>query len=335
MTASPSNIHISLESIREAKARIAPYIRHTPMMRPPLVHRDVSQRLHFKLENLQVSGSFKARGVFNTLLQLSGEQRARGAVTASGGNHGVALAYAASRLGLPATVFLPSRASEDRVARIARFGAKVIKHGDAWDDANAKALEHAEAEGLAYVPAFDGVATVEGQGTLGLEMLEDLPDMDCLFIAIGGGGLIAGVAAAIRQRNPNVAIIGVEPVGAPSMQKSFAAGQRTGVAQVRTIADTLAPRSVSDLTFQVAHQYVDKIHLIDDRQMVQAMRWLWAECNQLVEPAGAAVVAALLDGGVDVSAYAHPVALICGGNAAAESVFASYQQAADMMAGIS
>jgi threonine dehydratase len=131
-----------------------------------------------------------------------------------------------------------------------------------------------------------------------------------------------------------VTIIGVEPVGAPSMSKSLAAGCRTGVQQVRTIADTLAPRSVSDLTFGVTRQYVDTVHLIDDRQMVQAMRWLWAECNQIVEPAGAAVVAALLDGGVPISKYECPVALICGGNAAADCVFASYQQAADMLMGI-
>jgi threonine dehydratase len=325
---------IPLEAFVAARERIAPYIRHTPMLPMPLVHRDVHPRIHFKLENMQVSGSFKARGVFNTLLQLDPSQRQRGVITASGGNHGLALAYAANRLDVPAIVYLPERASEDRVMRIARYGAKVIKHGEAWDDANARALEHAAAEGLAYVPAFDGVSVVEGQGTVGLEMLEDLPDMDCLLVAVGGGGLIAGVSAAIRQKKPGVTIIGVEPVGAPSMSKSLAAGCRTGVQQVRTIADTLAPRSVSDLTFGVTRQYVDTVHLIDDRQMVQAMRWLWAECNQIVEPAGAAVVAALLDGGVPISKYECPVALICGGNAAADCVFASYQQAADMLMGI-
>jgi threonine dehydratase len=331
---SSNGFHIPLEKIEEARERIAPYTRRTPMLPPPLVHRDIPQRLHLKLENLQVSGSFKARGVFNTLLQLDPEQRSRGAVTASGGNHGLALAYAASRLGMPATVYLPARASEDRVARIARYGARVIKHGDAWDDANAKALEHAANENLAYVPAFDGASVVEGQGTLGLEMIDDLPEIDCVLIAVGGGGLIAGVSAAIRQKKPDVTIIGVEPVGASSMHKSITAGHRVGMQQVRTIADTLSPKSVSDLTYGVTSQYCDRVHLIDDRQMVQAMRWLWAECNQLVEPAGAAVIAALLDGGLDIGKYTAPTAIICGGNAAAESVFTAYQQAADMLSGI-
>ena len=330
------NYDLPLEHVEAARARIAAYVRHTPLLPPPALRNAPSvsagpslpPQLHLKLENLQVSGSFKARGAFNNLLQLSEAQRARGVITASGGNHGLAIAYAAWRLGMPAIVYLPQRASADREARIAAWGAKVIRHGQAWDDANARAQEHAAADGLAYVHPFDANGTVMGQATLGLEMLDDLPELDCALIAIGGGGLIAGVAAAIKQRRPQARIIGVEPIGAPSMRHSLAAGVVTPLPEVRTIADTLAPRSVSARTLALTQRYVDEVVLVDDAQMVAAMRWLWMECNQLVEPAGAAVLAALLNGAVSVEQHAQPVALICGGNAAAESVFAAYESAA-------
>jgi threonine dehydratase len=225
---------------------------------------------------------------------------------------------------MPATVYLPERASADREARIAAWGARVVRFGVAWDDANARAQLHAVEDDLTYIHPFDAEGTLEGQGTLGLELLDDVADMDCVLIAIGGGGLIGGMAAAIKQRRPRVRIIGVEPVGAPSMRHSLAAGQVASLPEVRTIADTLAPRTVSARTLALAQRYVDDVVLVDDKQMVAAMRWLWSECNQLVEPAGAAVLAALFSRAVDISAYTRPVALICGGNAAAESVFAAY-----------
>jgi threonine dehydratase len=293
-------------------------------MPPPALRGDLPRRLRLKLENQQVTGSFKARGVFNNLLQLGPAQRERGVVAASGGNHGAALAYGAWRLGVPATIFLPERASEDRVARIAAWGARVVKHGSAWDDAHAEAVAHAAETGQAYIHPFDAEHTIEGQGTLGLELLDDVPGLDCVLIAIGGGGLIAGVAGAIKQVRPDVRIIGVEPVGAASMLRAVEAGAVVALPEIRTIADTLAPRAVCDRTLALTRRYVDQIALVDDRAMVAAMRWLWAECNQLVEPAGAAVIAALQCGAVNIGDHNHPVALICGGNAAAESVFAAY-----------
>jgi threonine dehydratase len=318
---------LPLDLIQAARERIAAFVRHTPLLPQPSLRGDLPAQLQLKLENLQVSGSFKARGVFNNLLQLSQQERERGVITASGGNHGLALAYGAWRLGLPATIYLPERASADREARIAAWGARVVRHGAAWDDANAQAQAHAASEGLVYIHPFDAEHTVEGQGTLGLELLDDAPDVDCVLIAIGGGGLIAGMAAAIKQRKPGVRIVGVEPVGAPSMRHSLEAGRLAPLPEVRTIADTLAPRAVSERTLALTQRYVDEIVLVDDAGMVAAMRWLWTECNQLVEPAGAAVLAALFGGAVAVERHARPVALICGGNAAAESVFTAYQQA--------
>jgi threonine dehydratase len=319
---------ISLETFQQARARIAPYTRHTPVMPLPALADDLPPNLRLKLENMQVVGSFKPRGVFNTLLQLTPDQKRRGVIAASGGNHGVALAYGANRLGIPATVYLPASASEDRVARVNVWGAKVIQHGVVWDEAHAKAVEHAEAENLVYVHPFDAGPTLAGQGTLGLELLGDVPDTGCVLIAIGGGGLIAGMACAIKRIKPEVQIIGVEPVGAASMKVSADAGKVVELSETRTIADTLAPRAVSDWTLALTQRYVDDIVLVNDAEMIDSMRWLWRECNQLVEPSGAAVIAALRTGRVDVSSYRHPVALICGGNAAADSVWQVYEDSA-------
>jgi threonine dehydratase len=318
------NTILALDEIRAARDRIAAYVRRTPLLPAPPLTAETPPGLALKLENLQVSGSFKARGAFNNMLQIPPAERARGVVCASGGNHGLAVAYAARRLGMPATVYLPQTASADRVARIVAFGATVIQHGTNPNDALDRAREHAEREGVPYVHPFDALGTVHGTGTLGLELLEDVPDMDCVLIAIGGGGLIGGMSAAIKQLRPDVRVIGVEPTGAATMHAALAAGRVVELEHVRTIADTLAPRYVSELTRSLAERYVDEIVLVDDAAMVVGMRWLWRECNQLVEPAGAAVVAAFHAGAVDLRPFRRPVALICGGNAAAESVFAAY-----------
>ena len=321
---------LTLDTVRAARERITPYVRHTPLAPEPALTADQPTNLRLKLENLQVAGSFKPRGVFNTLLQLDDDAKRRGVIAASGGNHGVALAYAAQRLGIPAIVYLPESASADRVARVQVWGAQVIQHGAAWDDAHAKAVEHAAQSGMTYVHPFDADPTLAGQGTLGLELLDDLPELDCVLIAIGGGGLIAGMAAAIKQVKPGVTVIGVEPVGAASMQHSLDAGHVEPLASLRTIADTLAPRGVSDRTLSLTQRYVDRVVLVEDAAMIAGMRWLWLNYNQLVEPAGAAVIAAVLSAmpQVDLTAYRHPVALICGGNAAADSVWRTYEESA-------
>jgi len=200
----------TLDKFAAARQRIAPYVRHTPMLPAPLLHRDGPHGLQLKLENMQIAGSFKVRGAFNTLLSLEPEQQQRGVVASSGGNHGLAVACAAQRLGIPATIYLPATATPDRVERIRQFGVDLVTHGTSWDEAHARALAHAEADGLAYVHPFDDPRTVIGQGTLALEMLADVPDLDCVLIAIGGGGLIAGMAAVLKQSRPQIRIIGVE-----------------------------------------------------------------------------------------------------------------------------
>ncbi len=320
------NDDLSLPTLMAARERIRPYVRHTPLLPAPLAQRDVPQQLALKLENLQVSGSFKARGAFNNLLQATPEQRERGVVTASGGNHGLAIGYAARALGLRATVYLPTTASADRVRRVAATGAQVELYGDNPNDTLRHAAEHGEREGMLFVHPFDAERTLHGTATLGLELLDDVPELDCVLIACGGGGLLGGMAAAIKQRKPDVRIICVEPVGCPSMKAAVEAGRVVELSTVKTIADTLSPRSVAERTRALAERYVDSFVLVDDAAMVDAMRWLWSEACQLVEPSGAAVIAAVRSGAVDVSDYARPVALICGGNAAAGEVFAHYER---------
>lgn len=311
----------------EALQRIAPYVRHTPLLPMPTLRGEFHPQLTLKLENLQVTGSFKVRGVFNTLLQMSPQARARGICSASGGNHGVALAYAAWRLGCPATVYLPERATADREARIAAWGATVVRHGAAWDDAHLAAVAFGAQHAIPYIHSFEALPTVIGQGTVGLEMLSDVPDADLFIVAIGGGGLISGVATAIKQRRPQATIIGVEPVGAPSMSHSIASQTLMPLTTIKTFADTLSPRMVSSTTLELTRAAVDHIVLVDDAQMLAAMRWLWQEANQLVEPAGAASIAAIQAGKIDLQRYHKPVALICGGNAGATPVFDAYSQA--------
>lgn len=311
----------------EALQRIAPYVRHTPLLPMPTLRGEFHPQLTLKLENLQVTGSFKVRGAFNTLLQMSPEDRARGICSASGGNHGVALAYAAWRLGCPATVYIPERATADREARIAAWGATVVRHGAAWDDAHVAAVAFSAQHAIPYIHSFEALPTVIGQGTVGLEMLSDVPDADLFIVAIGGGGLISGVATAIKQRRPQATIIGVEPVGAPSMSHSIAHQTLTPLSAIHSFADTLSPRMVSNTTLTLTRAAVDHIVLVDDAQMLAAMRWLWQEANQLVEPAGAASIAAIQAGKIDLQRYRKPVALICGGNAGAAPVFDTYAQA--------
>ncbi len=320
-----SDYDIPLVAFQQARARLAPYTRHTPIAPWPMLHNDAPPGLRLKLENLQVVGSFKPRGVCNHMRQLAPEKRKLGVVAASAGNHGLAVAYVARQLGIPAIIYLPQHASADRVARIQAWGAVVVQYGDVYEDAHQLAVEHANSVGLTYVHSFDSDATLAGHGTLALELLEDVPEMDCLLVAVGGGGLISGVACALKQINPHIKVIGVEPVGAPSMHDSVAAGHVITLPEVKTIADTLATRSVVERTLALTQRYVDNIALVTDAQIAAAARWLWAECNQLVEPSGAAALAAALYGAADMSPYQHPVALICGGNAPAEPVLQAYE----------
>jgi threonine dehydratase len=230
----------------------------------------------------------------NKLLSLPPDQIRRGVITASGGNHGLAVAYAAWQAQVPATIYLGHNTPPHKAEKLQQWGATVVMAGAVWDDANRAALAHAEAEQLPYLHPFADSQVIAGQGTLALEILEDLATVDVLLVAIGGGGLISGVALAAKALRPEITIIGVEATGAPTLHSSLAAGQVVTLPTVTTRANTLAPRRTEAINFELVRQYVDDIVLVTDDDMTAAARWLWFEMGVAAELSGAATVAALL-----------------------------------------
>lgn len=313
---------VSLDDIRSAAARIAPHVRRTPVIPwAPRFDSPDGVEILFKLEHLQVGGSFKARGALNRLLCAAPDELARGVVTASGGNHGIGVAWAARRLQAPATIFLPETAPASSERTLRSLGARIVRQGAAWDDAWALAQAEALRSGALAVHPFEDARVIAGQGTVALELLDDAPGLDAVVIAIGGGGLIAGVAAAGRALVPSLRIVGVEPVGAPSMKVSLEADRVVALPGVATIAGTLAPRAVGPLTLAFARALVGEIVLVSDDEMRAAMRLLWRELRQLVEPAGAASMAAVVSGRAATLATARRIGvLLCGANLDVDSV---------------
>jgi threonine dehydratase len=305
---------VDLAAVRAARDRIRDAVRRTPTMRaaPVRDHADRAAGLWLKLECLQVAGSFKARGATNRLRTLPAAAVRRGLVTASGGNHGLGVAYAGWLAGVPATVYLPRSAPPAKAGSLARWGARVVIEGEVWDDANRAALEHADRDGLTYVHPFADPAVIAGQGTIALEVLEDLPAVDTLVVAIGGGGLIAGVAAAARALRPSLRVIGVEPTGAPTLRESVRTGGLVELPRIGTAAGTLAPRQSAAINLELVQRHVAEIVLVEDDEMRAAARWLWRELAVPTELAGAAAVAAVLTGKVTAHGDGPVCALVCG-----------------------
>lgn len=306
----------TLDDVRAAAARIAPHVRRTPLLaatslRQPLGPDTGDGALRLKLEHLQVTGSFKARGAVSKVLSLGDEAR-RGVVTASGGNHGLAVAYAAWLLGAPATVFVPASTPGAKREKLRRWDAEVVVEGAVWDDAHAASLERARERGLVHVHPFADPLVVAGQGTIALEVLADWPEVDTLLVACGGGGLIGGVALAARALSPRVKVVGVEPTGAPTLHDSLARGELVTLEAIRTAAGTLAPRRSAELNLALCRAHVERFVLVEDEDMVAAARWLWFELGIAAELSGAAAVSALLSGRYAPRAGERVVALVCG-----------------------
>ena len=309
MTGAPVN----LETVRAAAGRIAGNVRRTPVLEASALREPPSPGpLFLKLECLQVTGSFKPRGALNKALGLDAPG---GLTTASGGNHGLGVAYAASVLGVRATVFLPRSTPEAKARKLRGWGAEVRRAGSVFDEANEAALAHAEAEGAAYVHPFADPAVVSGQGTVGLELLEDVPDADTVLVAVGGGGLIAGIATALKALRPGIRAIGVEPVGAPTLHDSLEAGALVTLEKIATEAGTLAPLRSAPLNLDLIAAGVDRIVLVDDEAMRQAARWLWFEAGVAAELSGAAALAAMTSGVYRPAPGERVVAVVCGAGA--------------------
>jgi threonine dehydratase len=312
---------VTLEGIRKARERIKAVALVTPLVD---VSAAAGRPLFLKCESMQPSGAFKIRGAYNMVAQLTSDQRRRGVVTYSSGNHGQAMALAARELGAPAVVVMPTTAPAIKVEGAKAFGAEIILEGTTSAHRRARAEAEAAARGLTVVPPFDHEWIIAGQGTAGLEILEQCPEVAAVVVPIGGGGLAAGVAAAIKQSKSSVRIVGVEPAGAAAMKASLEAGHPVTLPKTETIADGLMPVRPGDLTFAHVHAFVDAVTTVEDPEIVSAVRWTFEHAKIVAEPSGAASVAAVLSGTLDrvvpMGGHCPIVAIVSGGNIALEKL---------------
>lgn len=304
----------SRDDIEEARTRLENFVHRTPLLSSRSIGERAGHRVWLKAENLQKTGSFKVRGAFARMLRLGPGERERGVVTASAGNHGQAVAYAAAKLGVPGFVVMPEGANRSKVAAVKEYGAEAILHGELWDDAYARALELVEEKGLTLVHPFRDRHIMAGQATIGLEILEDLPDVEAVLVPIGGGGLISGIGSAIELHRPEVRVIGVEPEGSANVSASRRLGRPVELDEVKTIADGLATKRTDPDVFDLIERVVDDLVIVGDEDIREAIRFTLERAKLLSEPAGAAAVAALLAGRTGLPEGTRVAALLSGGN---------------------
>jgi threonine dehydratase len=301
---------ISRTEIQDAGRRIGMHVRRTPVMALEERAFGIDARIFFKLECLQHTGSFKPRGAFNCILNSDIGQA--GVIAASGGNHGAAVAYAAHNLGHRAEIFVPVITPKNKVDRLRHHGAAITITGNSYSEALAASSERAEQTGAVAIHAYDDSRVLAGQGTLGMELEEQVRGLDCVLIAVGGGGLIGGVAAWYQDR---VRVIGIEPERAPTLHKSLAARQVIDVETGGVAADSLGARRVGDLMFPIAQKFVSQSLLVSDEQIIEAQRALWQQLRLIAEPGGATAFAALLSGVYKPHAGERVGVVLCGSNA--------------------
>ena len=304
---------LTLKDFEETRARIAPHIKHTPL----LTSRQLSERTGFdirlKAELFQRVGSYKIRGPLNKFALMPEEQKRRGVVCSSAGNHAQGVALAAKIHGIRAVVCMATNATPAKIAATKAYGAEVVLHGMIWDEANEKAKELVRDQGLTYVHPFDDEQLIAGQGTLGLEIVQDWPEVDAVIVPIGGGGLIAGVSMAVKSHNPKIKVIGVESSDGPAMQRSVEAGELQTI-DCQTIIDGLRVRRAGVLNFSVVQRFVDEIVALPDREIFDAMIWVMERCKLVVEGAAAAPVGALLQNLVKLPPGSKVAVVLSGGN---------------------
>ncbi len=309
-----NDLCISLQDIVDARKIIENQIIRTPIIASPILENLTNMELYFKAEVFQKIGSFKLRGVLNKLHHLSEKEKRRGIITASAGNHAQSLAYASSQLGIKTVVVMPKYAAKNKVIATKKYGAEVVKLENTKTIVE-KVYKIKEERNLTMVHPFDDPLIIAGQGTIGLEILEDSPRVpDNVIVPVGGGGLISGIAAAIKQSNPTVKIIGVEPFGADAMNQSLIKGTVVSLSEINTIADGLAAPFAGKYTLAHVKKFVDKIVLVSDEEILDAMRLLAEKVKIVTEPAGAAGFAALLADKIQVSREDFTVCVLSGGN---------------------
>jgi threonine dehydratase len=304
---------LGLRDFEEARARIAPHIKRTPLLSSRQLSELTGFEARLKAELFQRVGSYKIRGPLNKFALMPEEQKRRGVVCSSAGNHAQGVALAARIHGIRAVVCMAENATPSKIAATRGYGAEVVLHGSIWDEANEKAKELVQRDGLTYVHPFDDEQLIAGQGTLGLEIAQDWPDVDAVVVPIGGGGLISGVAMAMKSHNPRVRVIGVESSDGPAMKRSLDAGKLETI-DCRTVIDGLRVRRVGEINFSVVQRFVDEIVTLPDAQIFEAVIWVMERCKLVVEGAAAAPVAALLHGLIDLPPESRVAAVLSGGN---------------------
>lgn len=297
-----------------AHTRVAPHIYKTPLLTSRLLSERTGFDVRLKAEVFQRTGSYKIRGPLNKFAYLTDEEKCRGVICSSAGNHAQGVALAARIHGIHAVVVMAENATPSKIAATRSYGAEVVLHGTIWDEADERAKQLVAERGYTYIHPFDDLQLITGQGTLGLEIFNDWPEVDVVVVPIGGGGLISGVSMALKNLNPRIRVVGVESSGAPGMKRSMEEGRLVTLDRVDCIIDGLRVKRVGELTSRIARHYVDEIVALSDAEIFDAVVWVMAHCKLVVEGAAAAPVAALLHGLVTAPAGARVAAVLSGGN---------------------
>ena len=304
----------STRAFEEARARMTPHVYHTPLLTSRMLSEATGFDVRLKAELFQRTGSYKIRGPLNKFTFLSDEERKRGVICSSAGNHAQGVALAAKIDGIHAVVCMAANATPSKIQATKAYGAEVVLHGSIWDEANERAKQLVAERGYTYIHPFDDEQLMMGQGTVGLELVRDWPEVDVIVVPIGGGGLISGVAMAAKSINPKIRIIGVESSGAPGMKRSVEEGRLVTLDRVDCIIDGLRVKRVGEKTFDVVRQYVDEVVALPDEQIFDAVVWTMHHAKLVPEGAAAAPVAALLHGLIKAPAGSKVVAVLSGGN---------------------
>lgn len=305
---------LTLDDFREAATYITPHIHRTPVIRSQTLSDLTGAEIFLKAELFQKAGSYKVRGPLNVLAKMSREEKERGLICSSAGNHAQGVARAARIHNVPAVVVMSHAAKPAKIEATKGYGAEVILHGEVWDDAYHHSLEIMKARNLTYIHPFDDPLLVAGQGGVGLELIEDVPDLDVVVIPIGGGGLISGCAMAIKAINPSVRIIGVEAAGAPGMTRSVEAGHVVTLDSFGPMIDGLVVKRVGEYNLEVVRKFVDEIVLVDERRVFETVVWMMERLKLVAEGAAAAPVTALMDGLITVRPGDKVGCVLSGGN---------------------
>ena len=306
-------MNVELRDIKNAAQRLRPILHHTELDLSSTFSSMTGGSIYLKCENRQKTGSFKIRGASNKIASLVEQGQVQSVVASSAGNHAQGVAYAAKKFGIPATIVMPESAPIAKVQATEGYGAKVVLSGSCYDDAYTKAREICDSEGATFLHPYNDVDVIAGQGTLGIEILGDLPTVDLILVPAGGGGLLSGVAAAVKQLNPRVKVFGVQAEGANAIARSFREKRLITTETASTIADGIAVKAPGDITVGIINQYVDDVVTVSDREISSAILLLMERCKQIVEPAGATSLAAALGGKIDVEGK-NVVCLLSGGN---------------------